>query len=139
MFKAVWLLGQPEISDLFHTAAHCSSFARLSAMEPQDPSRGSFVVINVMQKQIIQKRGKGWDSADNETQKQEIKQSETNLFPTGPLNNTVVPGGPSGKEPTCQCRRRKRCSFHPWVRKVPRRRAWQPTPVLLPGESPMDR
>ena len=23
----------------------------------------------------------------------------------------------------------------PWVRKVPWRRAWQPTPVLLPGES----
>ena len=23
----------------------------------------------------------------------------------------------------------------PWVRKVPWRRAWQPTPVFLPGES----
>ena len=23
----------------------------------------------------------------------------------------------------------------PWVRKVPRRRKWQPTPVLLPGKS----
>ena len=45
--------------------------------------------------------GEGWDSADNETQKQEIKWSETNLFPTGPLNNTVIPGGTSGKEPTC--------------------------------------
>lgn len=59
MFKAGWLLGQPEISDLFHTAAHCSSFARLSAVEPQDPSRGSFVVISVMQKQISQKWGRG--------------------------------------------------------------------------------
>jgi len=39
------------------------------------------------------------------------------------------------KEPACQCRRHKRCGFHPWVRKVPWRRAWQPTPVLLPGES----
>ena len=25
------------------------------------------------------------------------------------------PGGTGGKEPTCQCRRRKRCSFDPWV------------------------
>ena len=28
----------------------------------------------------------------------------------------------------------KRCRF-PWVRKIPWRRAWQPTPVFLPGES----
>ena len=45
------------------------------------------------------------------------------------------PGGASGKEPVCQCRRRKRLGFHPWVRKMPWRRAWQPTPVFLPGES----
>ena len=25
--------------------------------------------------------------------------------------------------------------FDLWVRKIPRRRAWQPTPVFLPGES----
>ena len=25
--------------------------------------------------------------------------------------------------------------FNPWVRKIPWRRKWQPTPVLLPGES----
>ena len=25
--------------------------------------------------------------------------------------------------------------FHPWVGKIPWRRAWQPTPVFLPGES----
>ena len=45
------------------------------------------------------------------------------------------PGGTSGKEPTCQCRRHKRCGFDPWVRKIPWRRAQQPTPVFLPGES----
>ena len=27
-----------------------------------------------------------------------------------------------------------RCRFNPWVRKIPWRRAWQPTPVFLPGE-----
>ena len=26
--------------------------------------------------------------------------------------------------------------FDPWVGKIPWRRAWQPGPVLLPGESP---
>ena len=25
--------------------------------------------------------------------------------------------------------------FRPWVRKIPWRRAWQPTPVFLPGQS----
>ena len=41
----------------------------------------------------------------------------------------------SGKEPVCQCRRHKRCRFDPWVRKIPWRRVWQPTIVLLPGKS----
>ena len=45
------------------------------------------------------------------------------------------PGGASGKEPVFQCRRRKRHKFHLWVRKVPWRRAWQPTPVFLSGGS----
>ena len=39
-----------------------------------------------------------------------------------------------GKESTCQCRRHRRLRFNPWIRKVPRRRIWQLTPVLLPGE-----
>jgi len=29
-----------------------------------------------------------------------------------------------------------RPEFSPWVGKIPWRRAWQPTPVFLPGESP---
>ena len=44
------------------------------------------------------------------------------------------PGGTSGKEPACQCRRRRRCGFSPWIRKIPWRRKWQPTPILLPGK-----
>ena len=43
-------------------------------------------------------------------------------------------GGASGKEPACQCRRRKRWGFNPWIGKILWRRAWQPTPVFLPGE-----
>ena len=48
------------------------------------------------------------------------------------------PGDTSGKECPCQYRRRrrrKRRGFEPWVGKIPWRRAWQPTPVFLPGES----
>ena len=44
------------------------------------------------------------------------------------------PGGVSGKEPTCQCRRHKRPGFNPWFRKIPWKRAWQSTPVFLPGD-----
>ena len=43
-------------------------------------------------------------------------------------------GGTSGKEPTCQYRRCKRHRFDPWVKKIPWKRARQPTPVFLPGE-----
>ena len=35
------------------------------------------------------------------------------------------PGGSCGKELACQ-------GFDHWVRKIPRRRGWQPTPVFLP-------
>ena len=41
----------------------------------------------------------------------------------------------SGKESACRCRRCKRPRFDPWVGKIPCKREWQPTPVLLPGES----
>ena len=45
------------------------------------------------------------------------------------------PGGASGKEPACQCRRHRRRGFDRWIVKIPWRRAWQPTPVSLPEES----
>ena len=45
------------------------------------------------------------------------------------------PGGSSGKELTYQYRRCKRRRFNPQVRKIPWRRAWQPTPVFSPRES----
>ena len=37
------------------------------------------------------------------------------------------------------CRSRRRLGFDPWVWKIPWRRAWQPTPVFLPGESHWQR
>ena len=41
----------------------------------------------------------------------------------------------SGKEPACQCKRCKGHDLNPQVGKIPWRRAWQPTPIFLPGES----
>ena len=46
------------------------------------------------------------------------------------------PGGTSGKEPNCQCRRCERHGFNPWLGKIRWRRVWQPTPVFLPRDSP---
>ena len=45
-----------------------------------------------------------------------------------------LPDGSTGKESACKAGHR-RPGFDPWVRKVPWRRAWQPTPGFLPGES----
>ena len=45
-----------------------------------------------------------------------------------------LPDGTSSEETACQHRRHKRLGFGPWVGKIPWRRAWQPTPVSLPGE-----
>ena len=46
--------------------------------------------------------------------------------------NKDFPGGTSDKEPASKCKGHKRPGFHsgkiPW-------RTWQPTPVVLPGES----
>ena len=49
--------------------------------------------------------------------------------------NSLSPSGASGKEPSCQCRRCKRCGFDPWVGKIPWRRKWQPTAVFSSGKS----
>ena len=45
------------------------------------------------------------------------------------------PGGASGKEPACQCKRCKWHGFESLVGQILWRRAWQPTPVFLPGIS----
>ena len=43
-------------------------------------------------------------------------------------------GGSKGKESACNVG--ERAGFDPWVQKVPWRRAWHPTPLFLPEESP---
>ena len=48
------------------------------------------------------------------------------------VNKHGFPKWLCGKESACQY---KRHGFDPWVRKIPWGKAWQPTPVFLPGES----
>ena len=43
------------------------------------------------------------------------------------------PRGSDGKETVCNV---GDLGFDPWVGKIPWRKAWQPTPVCLSGESP---
>ena len=48
------------------------------------------------------------------------------------------PNGLVGKESTCNAGN-SRDGFNSWVRKIPQRRQWQPTPVFLPGKSHRQR
>ena len=47
--------------------------------------------------------------------------------------------GSRGREPACQCRRLKRQGLNLQVGKIPWGKAWQPSPVFLPGESHRQR
>ena len=51
------------------------------------------------------------------------------------VTNLKTIGGTNGKEPTWQYRRCKRHGFDSWVGKISKRKAWQLTPIFLPGES----
>ena len=48
----------------------------------------------------------------------------------------LVPDGSAGKESACSV---GDTDFDTWVRKIPWRRKWQPTPVFLPGKSHVQR
>ena len=65
----------------------------------------------------------------------ELVRAYTNSWRVTEIVLMGMPGGSSGKESACQCRRCKRRGFDPWVEKISWSRAWQPTPVFLPGES----
>ena len=60
------------------------------------------------------------------------------LFCIGGSRSSGFPGGASSTEPTCQCRRNKRCMFDPWVRKIPRGEHGNPFQYSC-LENPMDR
>ena len=68
-----------------------------------------------------------------------VAKSQTQLSDRTTRASLGFPGGAGGKEPTCQCRRLKRCGFDSWVGKIPLRRKWQPTLVFLLGESHRQR
>ena len=57
--------------------------------------------------------------------------SSLSYFYQCPHHYSGFPGGTSGKEPACQCRR---CKFDALGQEDPWRRKWQPTPVFLPGK-----
>ena len=56
-----------------------------------------------------------------------------------PCQDVLISSTPGGYYWWCRCWRIclqcRTPRFDPWVRKIPWRREWQPTPVLLPGES----
>ena len=65
-------------------------------------------------------------------------QSERTPYPINLLANLHLrlPRWLISKESTCDAEWRRRPRFNPWVGKIPWRRARQPSPVFLPGESP---
>ena len=62
----------------------------------------------------------------------ELSEKVTKGLILRPYPSEGLPRWPSGKESTWQCRRHR---FEPQVGKILWSRAWQPTPVFLPGES----
>ena len=52
------------------------------------------------------------------------------------INPQGFPWWHSTKEPICPWRRP---GLNPWIRKIPRKRKWEPTPVFLPGKSHQQR
>ena len=79
--------------------------------------------------QILCVGGGGKECWLNVTLQRSLCKGERILDPIYNLSlhlNLGFPVGASGKEPTCQSRRPKRCGFNPWFRKILWRRAWQP-------------
>ena len=56
----------------------------------------------------------------------------TSLFLLLILGKMGCPWWLGAEESACWC---WKCGFDPWIRKIPWRMKWQPTPVFLPGKS----
>ena len=107
----VWFLGQED--PLEKEMATYSSTLAWKIPWTEDPGRPQFMGS--------QRVGHDWET------------SHSLLFKSMFL--VSFPRWLSGKESSCHFMRHRRCGFDPWVRKIPRRRKWQPTSVFLPGES----
>ena len=60
-----------------------------------------------------------------------LEERETILFRGIKSKHRGFPGGSEAKKICLPCRRPR---FNSWVRKIPRRRKWQHTPLFLPGK-----
>ena len=80
-------------------------------------------------------------SSENETEALahgvvvDLKASFMRSYPVPHVSNGLPRWHTWYKNLPAQCRRHKRCRFVSWVGKIPWRRAWQPTPAFLLGES----
>ena len=103
----------------------------------RSPAADKLWWMGINQKQQIFLQNRMWICKDQRGSLVSRLRSRTSVRTFGSNSSSFMgfPGGTSGKEPTCQCRRPKRHRFYPWVWKTPWRRAWQPTLVFLPGES----
>ena len=66
-------------------------------------------------------------AAPRNSEQERLKFTSSPLWLLLPFN-LGLPRWLDGKESACQC---KRCEFNPWVRKIPWRKKWQPTPVFF--------
>ena len=70
-----------------------------------------------------------------------LRQTEGQAPPVNGVSRWAVPGEAGGvlhkpgPLPVRKGPQEERPGFDPWVRKIPCRRAWRPTPVFLPGAS----
>ena len=86
-------------------------------------------------KRILKSRERTLCLISNVSQRLEALLVVRILFAPPLLYIRAFPGGASGKEPACQCRRHKKHGFKPWVWKIHWRWAWRPTLAFLHGES----
>ena len=92
---------------------------------------------NILKREAFARRSKMLTrrrvSLGEQGQPEETRRS-VNLILLAAIFRAGFPGGVTGKEPTCQCRRRR---FDPWARKIPCSRKWQPTQYSC-LENPID-
>ena len=60
-----------------------------------------------------------WLSVTPETPESPSRMGEKSRLYPGVVTTKGFVGGAGGKEPTCQCRRHRRCGLDPWVEKIP--------------------